>query len=155
MAPNCTPAEAQRRAASPGAYLHKLGAADLLSLAHKLDFERIRRAVWEFSAYRLLPDGALVHRTDGTIYHCDEVRTWPELPGTVVFVGCDCPDQAYRMTALHKALAAAGAGARCACKHQYMRQLLAGHTLRVPLAAGPPSPEARWVAVTARPLVLK
>ena len=149
------PAEVRRRAQAGWSYLSTLPAAQLVALAHQWDFDRLHRACSEFTTYRLLPSGALVHRLTGAVYECDEVRSWPELPGTVVFVGCDCEDQRLRLVPLHRALAAAGAGARCECKHQGIRSLLAGHTLRVPVAPCGPGVAARWVAVTARPAVLK
>jgi len=149
------PAEVRRRACAGASYLSTLPAAQLVALAHQWDFERVQRACCEFTAYRLMPSGALIHRLTGVIYECDEVRTWPQLPGTRVFVGCDCEDQRLRLAPLHRALAQAGAGARCECKHQAIRALLAGHTIRVPVAPTGPAVGAGWVAVTARPQVLK
>lgn len=91
------------------------------------------RAVQQVGRWRLIPGGILHHQSEeDKCYQCDQVRTWQDLPGTVVFVGCDCPDESGHLRPLRAAMQTKGCGAPVFCKHHHIRLLLAGHTIGIP-----------------------
>lgn len=107
-------------------------ADELIAKAREWDQERQVRGAQQVGDYRLdLNEGALTNRATGEVRHCDEVRRWDNLPGVVVFIGCDCEDERYRLAPLRAAMDAKGCGTACYCKHHYTRALHAGHTLLV------------------------
>ncbi|MBA3305505.1 MAG: hypothetical protein H0U25_06220 [Thermoleophilaceae bacterium] len=129
--------------------------ADLMEKAALWNGERVIRACEQLRAYRLLPTGALVSRETGEVYECEDVRQWPELPGAVVFIGCNCPDEEQRLRPLRAQLGRAGCGAPCHCKHHYLRLLLSGHSIRVHCDPAAPLSAPGWRTVRALPAVLK
>lgn len=121
-----------------------LSAEELMQKAQEWDGWRRARAAFQFAGYRLdTADGALLNLASGETYQCEDARRWDALPGTVVFLGCDCDDEQKRLRPLREAMDARGCGAPCYCKHYYVRLLLAGHTIQV---NGGYRVRAKWAA---------
>jgi hypothetical protein len=98
----------------------KATTTDLLESANKMHQSRMVRAVNEFNRYRLLnTSGDLLNRETGEIY--TKVGT----------SGCSCPDFTGRVQKMRDALTDAGVATGCTCKHNGIRKLLSGQSVKV------------------------
>jgi hypothetical protein len=85
----------------------------------------------QIADYRMTGDGAPVKAAAGGIWHPKMTATWPELPGVVLYGGCDCPDEQDCLRILREVAVDRGIALTCNCKHFCDRLLKCGHTIEV------------------------
>jgi hypothetical protein len=102
--------------------------AALIAKANAWNDTRKVRALEQMNGYRLLPDGGILNRQTGEIYH--PVRTI-ERPTGPQHLGCDCEDFKGHVTRLRQAMSDAACSTALECKHCHLRRLLAGKTITV------------------------